>query len=122
MEPYVGDRFNLPWRNAYDFFLSKTILVFLLIISTAIWVAEHRKGRELLRGLGMGLLFAYIVAVSIVFERGENQRFKFFLEPVMLMFIISQLATALLRLHDKYLHWKKRTKGMPTAPSSAIGA
>jgi hypothetical protein len=45
------------------------------------------------RGLGLALPVLFVFAASVMFERGENMRFKFFVEPVLYVFIVSQLGT-----------------------------
>ena len=40
--------------------------------------------------VGLGLPAAFVFAVSVFGEWGENMRFKFFLEPVLFVFIVAQ--------------------------------
>jgi hypothetical protein len=44
-----------------------------------------------------------IFAISVLFESGENMRFKFFIEPVLFIFIASQIYLAGQRLWN-FLH------------------
>jgi len=83
---------RLPWREPFEFLLSGWRFVILLILSTAAWIrgcwmetGEARR-RALLRGLGLALPALYVAAVTIVFESGENMRYRFFLEPTFFVF------------------------------------
>lgn len=87
---------RLPWRDVYDWLLSGYRLVVLLALATAAW-ARGRSGVELARGLGLALPVLFVSFVCVVFERGENMRFKFFVEPVLYVFLVSQLAAMLRR-------------------------
>ena len=52
-----------------------------------------RAGRGQVRvGLALALPVAYVFAVSVLFEGGENMRFKFFLEPALFVFLAAQAA------------------------------
>lgn len=84
---------RLPWRDAYDYVFSGWWLAGLLAFSMAVWIARHRKLKELVWGAGLILPVLYVFAVSVLFERGENHRFKFFVEPVLFVFIVTQLAS-----------------------------
>ncbi len=87
---------RLPWRAPYDWLFSSYRLLVLLALATAAW-ARGRRPSELLRGLGLALPILLIFAVSITFERGENMRFKYFVEPVLYVFVVSQLGALLSR-------------------------
>ncbi len=80
---------RLPWRSLYDGLFSGSTLVILLGASITWWLARNAK-KNLRYGLGMILPASFIFLTSIVFEMGENMRFKFFLEPVFFVFIVSQ--------------------------------
>lgn len=84
----------LPWRQRYDVVFSKLPLLELVSASLLWWIWRNRRWRHLRRGLAVGLLVGYIGVVSIVFERGENQRFKFFIEPILIVLIVSQATDA----------------------------
>jgi hypothetical protein len=89
---------RVAWRKAYDSFFSGATLLVSLILSAALWFWAHRNRPEAIRAaLALSLPLTYIVAASILLESGENQRFKFFLEPMIVAFVISQCA-ALARL------------------------
>jgi len=83
---------RLPWRRPLEFLLSGWSFVLLLLLSTAAWLKECAKetgearGRALRHGLGLALPAIYVAAVTIVFESGENMRYRFFLEPTLFVF------------------------------------
>lgn len=83
---------RLSWRTPFEFLLSGWRFVALLVLSAALWfrgcakqMGEARRG-ALLRGLGLALPVLYVAAVTIVFESGENMRYRFFLEPTLFVF------------------------------------
>jgi hypothetical protein len=89
---------RLPWREPFEFLLSGWRFVILLVLSTAAWIfgfwrgaAESRR-RVLRHGLGLALPALYVAAVTIVFESGENMRYRFFLEPTFFVFFWISLA------------------------------
>ncbi len=92
---------RLAWREPFEFLLSGWRFVALLIISTAIWLRARSRGaaearrRGLLHGLGLALPALYIAAVTIVFESGENMRYRFFLEPTLFVFFWISLSALL---------------------------
>lgn len=93
---------RLPWRAAFDFLWSGAALVALLVLSAAGWAWGARGSpAELRRGLGLALPVAYVAAVSIAFESGENMRYKFFVEPVLWVFVCAQVASGLARLRAR---------------------
>lgn len=82
---------RLPWRSAFDFVFSGATLVGLLGLGVLVWLA--RAGRASWRsGLALSLPVGYVFAVSVLFEGGENMRFKFFLEPALFVFLAAQAA------------------------------
>lgn len=91
---------RLPWREPFEFLLSGWRFVSLLVLSIALWIrgcsretGEARR-RAILHGLGLGLPALYVAAVTIVFESGENMRYRFFLEPTLYVFFWISLTTA----------------------------
>jgi len=84
---------RLPWRGAFDWVFSASRLVLLLAAATLVWV-RRRRGRDVLRGLGIALPVLFVSVACVVFERDENMRYKFFVEPVLYVFLVAQ-ATAL---------------------------
>lgn len=92
----------LPWRGAFDFVWSGGVLVALLAAAALGWWLRSRGSPGALRGgLGLALPCAYFAAVSIVFESGENMRYKFFVEPVLLVFVWGEACAAVARLRAR---------------------
>lgn len=88
-EHVIVDR--LPWRGLFDRVFSYPVLALLLVLCGVIWFAIPKSFADLVKGFGLALPGLFIFAVSVLFERGENNRFKFFMEPVIYMFMVSQL-------------------------------
>lgn len=82
---------RLFWRDLYDRVFSYPLFPLLFCISCIYYLISANRG-SLLAAAGMALPGVFIFVVSVLFEKGENMRFKFFLEPVMYVFIVSQLA------------------------------
>jgi len=87
---------QLPWRRAYNFIFSSPVLPVLLALAAVCWWKAARAAGYDLRDYGAdaGLLLPvlYVAVVSILADVGENMRFKFFLEPVLFLFIVIQLS------------------------------
>lgn len=83
---------RLLWRAPLEFLLSGWSFVTLLVLSTAAWIRGCRKEtgearrRALRNGLALALPALYVATVTIVFESGENMRYRFFLEPTLFAF------------------------------------
>jgi hypothetical protein len=86
---------RLPWRGVYEWPFSGPRLVLLLAAALFAW-SRGRTRNELLGGLGLALPVLFVSAVCVVFERDENMRYKFFVEPVLYVFLVAQ-GTALAR-------------------------
>lgn len=86
-EHVIVDR--LPWRLLYSAIFSDISLLILLGSSLAWWIQHHRQ--RMIVGVGILLPVLFVFAVSVLFEKGENMRFKFFLEPSLYVFMVSQL-------------------------------
>ena len=82
---------RLPWKNFYDSVFSFPILNILLLLSSVWWLQKTVKRKDYISSIGLLLPGLYIFLSTVLFEKGENMRFKFFLEPVLFVFIISQL-------------------------------
>lgn len=80
---------RLPWRNIFDKIFSAPILPLLLAAAGLIWLVRP-VDRKYATGIGLVLPGLFVFLVSVLFEKGENMRFKFFLEPVFFVFIVSQ--------------------------------
>jgi hypothetical protein len=93
---------RLPWRGAFDLMFSGARLVALLALAAAGWLSgPDRASRR--TGLALALPVAYVFAVSVLFEGGENMRFKYFLEPALFVFLGAQAAAAVQRVRRRAL-------------------
>ena len=91
-EHVIVDR--LPWRGMYDRLFSGPLLIGLLGLAVGLAVTRGAGQRSTAYMLALALPALYVVFVTVVFEKGENARFKFFLEPVYFVFIASQVHVA----------------------------
>jgi len=82
---------KLPWRKLFDAFSGGWRLLALVALA-GVWSIWRERPRRvgMRRALGLALPCAYVVAVSLVFEFKENVRYKFFVEPVLWVFILAQ--------------------------------
>jgi len=85
---------RLQWRSVYDRVFSSWILVTLIAIAGLLALSRAVVTRQLLRYIGLALPAVYIFAISVLAERGDNMRFKFFIEPVIIVFLIFQFYDA----------------------------
>ena len=93
---YISDNLivdRLPWRAVYDFIFSAPVLPLLLAAVTLFWIFHMHKS-NFSRTLGFCLPALFIISLCIVCDRGENMRFKFFVEPVLFVFLASQAYAA----------------------------
>ncbi len=89
----------LPWRSAYDWVFSGWRLLLLLAGATALFLLGEGPWWTKVRvGLGLLLPALYVVTVTMVFESGENMRYKFFVEPVLFVLVFTQAVRLLGRL------------------------
>ena len=95
---------RIPWRNLYDWIFSFPVLPGLIVFAVIVWVLGARRS-DYLAGIALGLPGLFIFLASVLFEKDDNVRFKFFLEPVFLVFIASQLSVA-----GEQVYRKVRTK------------
>ncbi|MCP3104674.1 hypothetical protein LZ198_38000 [Myxococcus sp. K15C18031901] len=99
---------RLPWREPLDVVFSWPVLA-ILGLALGIGAARRLEGRDAwLRAAGLVLPVLFVFTVSIMFEKGENMRFKYFLEPVLLVFFCAELS----RLTSRVL-------SRPSVPTSA---
>ena len=94
---------RIPWRGLYDDLFSFPILPAAIILALIMWLARI-KDNDYIKGIAFALPAFFIFFVSILFEKGENMRFKFFLEPVIFIFIITQFF-----ISGKLVYQKVRT-------------
>jgi hypothetical protein len=85
---------RLAWRGIYDRAFSYPVFPLLIAAAGAAWMVSKRRSHGALRidAADLALLAPalYVGAISIVADRGENMRFKFFLEPVLFVFMAAQ--------------------------------
>jgi hypothetical protein len=86
---------HLPWRSAYDRAFSAPVLPVLLMAAFAAWAWRAFRARTIAASAGMLLPGLFVMVVSILADKGENMRFKFFVEPVVIVLLVSQAALAL---------------------------
>lgn len=79
---------NIPWRAPYDYMFSSPFLPFIMGIAALFWL-RREKYSAWFGTIGLCLPVISIMLISVIFERGENMRFKFFLEPVFFCFVAS---------------------------------
>ncbi|HEY5984581.1 MAG TPA: hypothetical protein VIU38_14040 [Anaerolineales bacterium] len=82
---------RLPWKKPYNAVFSAPVLPVLLAAALLIGLLDAIQSRSLKPALGFALPAVYIFLSSVLFEKSENMRFKFWLEPVMYVLIFSQL-------------------------------
>ena len=82
---------QLSWRKFYDRVFSTPILPALLLLSLIFWSSGIRSRQDIIKGFGFILPALFIFAMSTLGEKGENDRLKYFLEPLMFVFIFVQL-------------------------------
>jgi hypothetical protein len=83
---------RLPWTGPYNRLFSAPVLLYLILLGFVVWLVRTIRNHSLKKGLGILLPGLYVLIVSIVSDKGENMRFKFFLEQVMLIFLVSQFS------------------------------
>jgi hypothetical protein len=81
------------WRIYYEKIFSAPIFPALLILCALFWIKNHNQEQRK-KVIGVCLPIMAIFAISVLFESGENMRFKFFIEPVLFIFIASQIYLA----------------------------
>jgi len=91
---------HLPWTKIYNAVFSAPVLPILLLVAFLVWAVRAVKLRTSRKSIGMLLPALYILAVCIFSDKGENMRFKFWLEPIMVVFLVSQLHAVAQGLHD----------------------
>lgn len=92
---------RLPWRSTYDFIFSAPVLPVLLVISFVFWIANG-KGTNYISSLGFCLPLVIIAVLSVLCDQGENARFKFFIEPVIYVFLATNLHDGVMLLWRRF--------------------
>jgi len=85
---------RLPQRSVYDYLFSAPIFPQLLNLAFLFWLSQARRSDHLQRVIGFCLPVAFIAFLCIVGERGEDMRYKFFIEPILFIFLASQVYAA----------------------------
>ena len=88
-EHAIADR--VVWRQFYERVFSAPIFPILLILFGAYAGKKVVREKDYRPALGFVLPILYIFAITVLFEKGENMRFKFFIEPLLFIFIVGQL-------------------------------
>ena len=81
---------RLPWRNAYERLFSAPVFPALLAIAGLIALAQVFREKSFTTAVALLLPTFYVFILCVLFEKGENNRYKFFLEPVYYVFVFSQ--------------------------------
>jgi hypothetical protein len=81
---------QLPWRGLYNTIFSGGLLLIVLLLAFLWWLRHDGRG-QVRQGFALLLPAAAILILSVGFEMGENMRYKFFLEPVLCVFLLAQL-------------------------------
>jgi len=82
---------HLPWRNVYERIFSSPVFPVLLVLAGLIALIKIFKQKTFAAATAMLLPAFYVFILCVLFEKGENNRYKFFLEPVYYVFVFSQL-------------------------------
>jgi hypothetical protein len=80
---------RLFWRAPYEWLFSGIRLSLLVIVAAVYWLIFASGARERRMRLGLALPCLYVLLVSVFFEGGENMRFKFFIEPILVVLLAS---------------------------------
>jgi hypothetical protein len=89
---------QLPWRGLYNTLFSGGLLLLAVLLATVWWLRYDGRG-HLRQGLALLLPAAALLVLSVGFEMGENMRYKFFLEPVLYVFLLTQLHSVWQAIH-----------------------
>jgi hypothetical protein len=109
---------RLPWRNQVDWVFSGWRLIGLALGASLLSIWQSR--RRLRHVLALLLPVAYVLGVSVLGERGENIRFKFFLEPALWVLVLAQLHRVVRQaLLFAIAVVRARRPGAATAPADA---
>lgn len=103
---------QLPWRRVFDVVFSAPVLPILLVGAFASWVVRTR-GRRMAEGLAYALPVLYVAGVSLLGEQGENMRFKFFIEPVLFVWLAFEVYAIV-----QWIHTRARPASTVTPPSA----
>lgn len=85
-ENAIVDR--LPWRDLLDWLFSGRRLILMTLVAGALSIWQSRRRWRATLGLLLPALYVFVACV--LGERGENMRFKFFLEPSLYVLVATQ--------------------------------
>jgi len=100
-EHVIVDR--IPWRSFYDRIFSFPIFNTLILLSGILWLMRVVKHQDYIVSIGFILPGLCIFFITILFDKGENMRFKFFLEPVLFIFLVSQFHAISQQVYQRML-------------------
>ena len=110
----------LPWRPAYDWLFSRLPLLLLCLLSCTLWL-WRAPWRVLLQRCVLALPILYVACVSILFERKDGMRYRYFIEPVLYVLVVASACEVVRRLSS----WRRhRSAGYATQerqPRSTAG-
>jgi hypothetical protein len=89
---------RLFWRDSLDVVFSAPVMPVWLGIAGVFYMLQRIENRNINEAVAFLLPTLYIFSTSVLFEKGENNRFKFFLEPMFYVFVLSQGRVAYLRV------------------------
>jgi hypothetical protein len=112
-ENVIVDR--LPWKPVYDIVFSYPTLLILFLLAGTLSIRKTLQDQNYATSAALILPGLYIFLVSILFDRGENMRFKFFLEPVLFIFLAAQFYGAVQQFHQTVFR-----KGPTHPPSTGL--
>jgi len=85
---------RLCWRESYDRVFSYPVFPLLIVAAGIAWMAANRSRHGAIRigaaDLALLVPALYIGLISVLADKGENMRFKFFLEPVLFVFVAAR--------------------------------
>ncbi|NIS82370.1 MAG: hypothetical protein GTO14_19670 [Anaerolineales bacterium] len=92
---------RIPWRSFYDrIFSSPVLYIFIILVGITALISAVTQN-EVAKSIGMVLPGLYVFIVSVLFEKGGNMRFKFFIEPVFFVLLIAQFHAVGQRVWNK---------------------
>jgi hypothetical protein len=96
---------RLPWRGIYDRVFSGWTWVAAIALCGLWWLGRGNRKTRIAR-VGMFLPGAYIGIASVLFESGENMRFKFFIEPVVFVLLAATCHGVYREARSRWRHWR----------------
>lgn len=81
------------WRVYYEKIFSAPLMPLILFACLIFWAMRSHLN-TLRSSVGIAIPVIAIFVISVLFESGENMRFKFFIEPILFIFLASQIYSA----------------------------